>query len=225
MTSLSSSSIDTILFDLDGTLADSFAPIRSSFNQMLRHFGHDRELTESETLDLVGGPLDDSVARLLPAPLVSSGTSVFRRHYEKIYLEMTHPMAGAPDLLSEIFQRGQAQGVVTNKLGASAREIIRHFGWSSLLPLCLGEGDGLPLKPDPDMILYAAELLKTSPDNLLFVGDSPYDYMAARKAGCRICLLTTGTHRRDSLAPLAPDLLFDSLGELGRWLRELGRDQ
>ncbi|MCL4485004.1 MAG: HAD family hydrolase [Nitrospirae bacterium] len=224
MTSFSFSSIDTILFDLDGTLVDSFTPIRHSFNHMLRHFGQERELTERETLDLVGGPLDDSVARLLPAGLVSSGTSIFREHYEKVYLEMTYPMPGAPLLLSKIFQKGLSQGVITNKLGDSAREIIRHFGWSSLLPLCLGEGDGLPLKPNPDMILHAAQLLKKAPENMLFVGDSPFDLLAARKAGCRICLLTTGTHRREALITLGPDLLFDSLGDLGQWLRGPDRD-
>jgi HAD superfamily hydrolase (TIGR01509 family) len=221
--SFSPSSIDTILYDLDGTLADSFTPIRDSFNHMLRHFGLDRELSETDTLALVGGALDDSVARLLPNTSVSRGTAIFREHYETIFLERTHPMPGAPDLLEKIFRRGLPQGVITNKLGRSAREIIRHFGWNALLPLCLGEGDGLPLKPYPDMIVSAAKTLKTRPENLLFVGDSPFDFLAARKAGCRICLLTTGTHRRVELAPLRPDLLFDSLDELGEWLREPDR--
>ncbi|MDA8111516.1 MAG: HAD family hydrolase [Nitrospiraceae bacterium] len=223
MTSFLPSSIQAFLYDFDGTLADSFLPIRQSFNHMLRHFGHTRELSAEESLTLVGGPLEDSVARLLPLGQVAAGTSVFRAHYEKIYLELTRPMPGATDLLRSISKRGLPQGVVTNKLGRSARELVRHLGWERLLPLCLGEGDGLPLKPDPAMILAASEAMGIRPERLLFVGDSPFDFTAARKAGSRICLLTTGTHRKNELALLEPDLLFDSLEELEVWIREPGR--
>ncbi len=223
MTSFFRFSIQAVVYDFDGTLADSFLPIRHAFNHMLRHFGHTREVSREETLALVGGPLETSVARLLPSPLVSAGTSVFREHYEKISPEMTRPMPGATDLLRTIAGTGLPQAVVTNKLGASARELVRHLGWSRLLPLCLGEGDGLPLKPDPAMLLAAARTLDVPPENLLFVGDSPFDFSAARKAGSPICLVTTGTHRREELARMEPDLLFDSLHELGDWLREPGR--
>ncbi len=222
MTSFFPSAIQAILYDFDGTLADSFLPIRQSFNHMLRHFGHFRELSAEETLALVGGPLEDSVARLLPQDQVVAGTSIFRDHYEKIYLDLTKPMPGATDLLRTISKRGLPQGVVTNKLGRSARELVRHLGWDRHLPLCFGEGDGLPLKPDPAMIFAASDAMGISPGSLLFVGDSPFDFTAARKAGSRICLLTTGTHRQSELSGLDPDLLFDSLDELGVWIREPG---
>ena len=213
-----------LLFDLDGTLADSFRPIRESFNHMLRRFGMRRELSYQESLKLVGGPLEESVARLLPAEDVAFGTALFREHYASIYLDLTVPMPGATLLLEKMAERGLPQGVITNKLGSSARAIVRHFGWDRHLSLCLGEGDGLPLKPDPAMILSAAHQFGMSPDQILFVGDSPYDFGAARKAGSRIALVSTGTHPREELAAMQPDLMVEGLEELGEWLREPDKD-
>jgi HAD superfamily hydrolase (TIGR01509 family) len=206
-----------VVYDFDGTLADSFAPIRHSFNHMLRHFGNVRELTAEQSLALVGGPLEESVSRLLPPEHVAEGTAVFRSHYATLYLEQTHPMPGAGTLLGRIARSGLGQSVVTNKLGTSARELIAHFGWEGLLPFCLGEGDGYPLKPRPEMILAAAARMGVPTRDILFVGDSPFDFLAARAAGVRVCLLTTGTHSREELSALSPDLLFDGLDELGQW--------
>ncbi len=208
-----------LLYDFDGTLVDSFGPIRQSFNTMLHHLGIDRELSDSETMALVGGPLEESVSRLVPPSQVSDGTLIFRAHYEKIFLDLTYPMAGAGFFLENAAKAGLRQGVVTNKLGSSARAIVRHLGWDPLLPLCLGEGDGLRLKPDPAMILAASEGLGVPLDRILFVGDSPFDFQASRKAGCRICLVSTGTHTAEELSALGPDLLMKSLDNLWQWFR------
>ena len=218
-----SGTLRAILYDLDGTLADSFRPIRDSFNHMLKEFGHERVLSHDESLSLVGGGLEESVARLLSPQEVAKGTAVFRAHYESIFLETTHPMPGADHLLGEMARQGIAQGVVTNKLGTSARALIRHFGWEDSLSLCLGEHDGYELKPSPDMILAVAMQMGVAPRDLLFVGDSPFDREAGRRAGCPVILLTTGTHQEKELAALDPIAVVDSLWEVERWIRESGR--
>ena len=218
-----SGTLRAILYDLDGTLADSFLPIRESFNHMLKEFGQIRSLTHEESLALVGGGLEESVARLLSPADVSQGTAVFRAHYEAIFLEATHPMPGADRLLTEMALQGISQGVVTNKLGTSARALIRHFGWEDRLSLCLGEHDGYELKPSPEMILAAARQMGVVPGDLLFVGDSPFDREAGRRAGCPVILLTTGTHREKELLALDPLAVVNSLSEVGVWFRESGR--
>jgi phosphoglycolate phosphatase-like HAD superfamily hydrolase len=62
-----------------------------------------------------------------------------------------------------------------------------------------------------------------APRDILFVGDSPFDREAARRAGCPAVLLTTGTHREKELAALDPLAVLGSLSELGDFLRESGR--
>jgi HAD superfamily hydrolase (TIGR01509 family) len=151
---------------------------------------------------------------------------MFRSHYQSIYLQQTRPMVGAKEILEGIAESGRPQSVVTNKLGVSARELIGHFGWRKVLPHCLGEGDGFLLKPSPEMILAASSRMGVALSQILFVGDSPFDFEAARAAGIPICLLTTGTHGPDELRALTPDLLFDSLKELEEWFfRESGMDR
>ncbi len=218
-----SGSLQAILYDLDGTLADSFLPIRESFNHMLRHFGLSRQLTPEESLALVGGGLEESVARLLPAGEVARGTAVFRAHYESIYLETTHPMPHADEILQAIGAMGLPQGVVTNKLGTSARALVRHFKWESILSLCLGEHDGYALKPSPDMILAAAERMEIPPSRTLFVGDSPFDLEAGRRAGCQVVLLSTGTHTEEELVALLPESVEKNLSGVLEWIRGSGR--
>ncbi len=218
-------SFQALLYDLDGTLADSFHPIRESFNAMLRHFGLSRQLSPEESLQLVGGGLEESVAQLLPSQEVARGTAIFRTHYESIYLETTHPMPYADEILSEIKNLGLPQGVVTNKLGSSARALIRHFKWESLLSLCIGEHDGYALKPSPEMLLAAAERMNVPPSRILFVGDSPFDLEAGRRAGCPVVLLSTGTHTAAELAALRPDSVEESLSGVLTWIRGSGRDR
>jgi len=68
------------------------------------------------------------------------------------------------------------------------------------------------------MILEALSRLGASPENTLFIGDSPWDLHAARAACVPVCLIPTGTHPKKELLSLSPDFLFDDLGTLKKHL-------
>ena len=212
--------IKTVLFDLDGTLVDSFAPILLSFNQTLFELKTDIVLTHEKLLGLVGCSLDDSFRKLLPETDVERASSRFREIYTPIAGNETQLMPGAQELLSFLEEEKIPAAVVTNKMGEEARIITKSLGICPPALFTLGEGDGFPEKPAPDMLLEALSRIGTSCENTLFVGDSPWDFHAARAASIPVCLIPTGTHQKEELASLSPDWLFDNLEELHRHLKD-----
>ncbi len=212
--------IKTVLFDLDGTLVDSFAPILLSFNQTLFELKTDIVLTHEKLLGLVGCSLDDSFRKLLPETDVERASSRFREIYTPIAGNETQLMPGAQELLSFLEEEKIPAAVVTNKMGEEARIITKSLGICPPALFTLGEGDGFPEKPAPDMLLEALSRIGTSCENTLFVGDSPWDFHAARAASIPVCLIPTGTHQKEELEALSPDWLFDDLAELHRHLKD-----
>lgn len=207
-----------ILFDLDGTLVDSFRPIHNSFQAVLDAFAIDHILTWDEMMGIVGTSLRDSLRCIVPEEKADEGVLLFRAHYNRIVLDQTHPLPGAAELLEMLGRRGIPAGIVTNKKGDAARRISEHLGFRTRMTCVIGEGDGFPEKPAPDMLYEALRILGTSPGKTLFVGDSPYDFGAARAAGIPIALLPTGTHREKELANLEPDFFFPDLKHFFQWV-------
>lgn len=210
--------IEAVLFDLDGTLVDSFAPILLSFNQTLSELKTDIVLTHEKMLDLVGCSLDDSFRKLLPEADVEKASDRFRKIYTPLAESQTRLMSGARELLSFLKEAGIPCAVVTNKMGEEARLITSSLGISPPALFTMGEGDGFPEKPAPDMLIEALSRIGVSPGNALFVGDSPWDFHAARAACVPVCLMPTGTHHRQALQALSPDWLLENLEELHRHL-------
>ena len=209
-----------ILFDLDGTLVASFGPIHSSFQAVLDALSIDRTLSRKDMLSIVGTSLKDSLRCIIPEEKTDEGVLLFRAHYNRIVLDQTYPLPGAEEILEKLAQRKVPAGIVTNKKGDAARRIAEHLNFRKMLACVLGEGDGFPEKPAPDMLLEALRILGTSPGRTLFVGDSPYDFGAARAAGLPIVLLPTGTHREDELRALDPDFFFSDLTHFFQWIEQ-----
>ena len=210
-------SFRAIFFDLDGTLVDSFAPIHSSFHFALKSLDIPRQLSWSEMMALVGTSLEDSFRRLVPEPVVHDGVTLFREHYNKIVLEQTFLLPGSLELLKGLESQKTPAAVITNKKGDAARRILNHLDLLPLLRFCLGEADGFREKPAPDMIFEGLRRIRTAPTETLFLGDSPYDFHAARASGVSIVLLPTGTHTPEELKSLSPDYSFPDLKGFSDW--------
>ena len=71
------------------------------------------------------------------------------------------------------------------------------------------------------MLHAAIRILGTPPGQTLFVGDSPYDFQAARRAEIPVVLLPTGTHPEEELRKLEPDHFFSDLEQFGKWVLEV----
>ena len=191
-----------VLFDFDGTLADSAPDLADALNRLLAQHGHEPLPLERAR------PFASAGARgLIQAGFgVKPGDAEYaalRESFLELYAErtcvQTRLFPGIAELLQELKGRGLAWGVVTNKATRFTEAALLAL---NLQPDCVACGDTTPhLKPHPASLLHAAEQLKLAPDACVYLGDDPRDMKAARAAGMRPIAVDWGYHHPESGAP------------------------
>ncbi|MER9254224.1 phosphoglycolate phosphatase [Mesorhizobium sp. M0598] len=215
-----------ILFDLDGTLVDSAPDIAAAVNELLA--GRDLPpLRLDQVKAMIGGGIRKLVERAFAAsgtPLLGSALDEANRVMAPIYRRhltgRTRLMPGVREVLTHLHLSGIAMAVVTNKPQLAAREILLHFRLTDYLGAIVG-GDAVTyLKPAPDALLLALDLLQVEPRDTLMVGDSSADVAAARAAGMAVILLRGG-YSQIPVEELCADLVCDSLFDLPSAMQRL----
>lgn len=123
-----------ILFDLDGTLVDSFAGIAASLRHALAGCGLDPDVPLGR--ELVGPPLKELLAPWVPAgdaAMLDRAVQAFKAHYDVHGCRLAEPFEGVGDLLEALSERGTRATIVTNKRSVPARAIVESLGWSRYL--------------------------------------------------------------------------------------------
>jgi len=205
-----------VFFDLDGTLADTVELILCSFRHtMATHLG---ETPPDEAwISTLGTPLRDQLLDFARDPdeavAMLETYSVFQ---QGVHDEMVRPFPGALEVVRELASRGSRLAVVTSKRGAVARRTMEVCGLWDAIELVVSADDVVRGKPDPEPVRRAmASLgLEGRPEDVLFVGDSPFDLRAGRAAGTRTAAVSWGPFARHRLEAEAPDYFLRSLAEL-----------
>ena len=190
---------EAVLFDVDGTLVDSAPDMCRALNLALRDVGRP-PVQVSDIYDMIGGigrgKITDQVIALTGGPKeVCDEAEIFtgfRNYYFSDLLFLTRPYPLIPDLLADLHSKNIKMAACTNKNEKSAREMLEQIGWADYFPVILG-GDSLSTrKPEPEMLLHAAERLGVLPQNSLMVGDTISDTLAANRAGMDCAFVSYG---------------------------------
>jgi phosphoglycolate phosphatase len=177
-----------VLFDFDGTLADTAADLSRALNQLRTARGlHELPLDDlrphasSGARGLIGAGLG-----ILPEhPEFKPLRDDFLRHYERDICVESKLFPGMDELLARIEARGLRWGIVTNKSTKLTRLIVRTLKLEARAA-CVVCGDTTPhLKPNPASLLYAAKELALAPQDCIYLGDDLRDIQAAKAAGMR----------------------------------------
>lgn len=216
-----------VLFDLDGTLIDTLPALTSSLNAVLSEDGL-RRLKPEEVRLLVGDGIKVLMARVLAAvgvPPPDDGTLMaalarFSAHYDADPGAGCAPFPHAAEILGALMGLGYGLGVVTNKPEAPARELLTRYALAPALGAVVGGDTTDHLKPHPEPMLFAADLLGVAPQNTVMVGDSINDVTAARRAGMRVIAVSYG-YSRISAAEMGADAVIDRLADLPRAIAAL----
>lgn len=205
--------VQAVLFDFDGTLADSFAAIAASTNHTRQKYGLP-PLPEAEVRGYVGYGLDNLMQTLVPTAPVEEAVAVYREHHWEAMLAGTHLMAGVADTLAELDRRGYRLAVCSNKRVEFTRRLVEALGVGWLFETVLGPADvGVP-KPHPAMLLEAARRLGVSPAESLYVGDMAVDVEAGKAAGMMVVIIVGGAGDPAATLAAGPDHVLDSFADL-----------
>lgn len=201
----------TVLFDLDGTLADTIHLIVESYNHTLATIGQHRD--PDEIRSWIGRALVETFEDVDPAR-----ANELDRTYREWNLAHTDQLirryAGVPELLSALAEAGVTMGVVTSKRRATAARAMVAVGIEGMLPILAGLEDTPTHKPGPAPLRHALHQLGVDPADCVYVGDAAVDVLAARAAGMSSVAVTWGAGLRPTLVAADPDHLVDSVEDL-----------
>lgn len=215
--------IDTILFDLDGTLLNTLDDLCDSVNFALAKNGYPTR-TIDEVRFMVGEGVRLLVERALPSGAKNDAATVdkvladFSAHYNEHSGDKTRPYAGVPQMLEEACARYKT-AVVSNKYQRAVDDLKNAV--FPYLSLAVGEDLSRKRKPAPDGVLYALEKLKSRAENAVYVGDSDIDILTARNASLPVIGVAWGFRGRAFLEEQGADEIIDSPSELLNAVRRL----
>lgn len=221
--------IDAVVFDLDGTLADTFALLLAAFDEATRP-QRGRPLTHAEMVAHFGpgaGTEAAIICALSGSPVDAPPTDcldTFYRVYEARHGELVRLFPGIRHALDTARERGCRIGLVTGKGRRSADITLRELGIAPYFD-AIATGDDAPApKPDPRGLLTVLERLGTPPARALFLGDSVADLGAGQAASTLVAAVLWNNPPEPALLDAAPDFLLRNGDDLATLLDRLTSD-
>ena len=204
-----------VLFDLDGTLADTLPLCIEAFRLAVEP-ATGRSLADAEIIATFGPSEEGTIHALAPQHYAES-LAAYLRHYERLHAQYPAPFAGITALLQDLRDRGIRLGLVTGKGAESTRLSLRQLGLDEVFEVV---ETGSPLGPRKAEALR--QVLRTwdlAPPEAVYIGDAPSDVSAARAAGVPVVAAAwAATADSEALQALQPDALADSVDALRAWL-------
>lgn len=206
--------IRAVLYDFDGTLADSTELIMRCYRHtMTTHLGECPP--DEEWLSGFGTPLTDQIARFSRTPReYEAMLDTYRTHQDELFDAELRPFAGADETLAELERRGMPMAIVTSRLRRATLRGLDVCGLARHFDVIITPEDVTHAKPDPEPVLAALARLGVAAHEALFVGDSPHDIAAGRAAGTRTAGVLWGPFPRAALEEAGPDFLLTRQDEV-----------
>lgn len=200
--------VKTVLFDLDGTLADSLPLIRHTYFTVFSELG--LGWGKGEVMHWIGRPLKDIAEYFAGIDRADFFIERYQHHYHRDHDQYTSLYPGTLEMLEELKERDIKIGLVTSKGLPVTVRTVEYTGLVKYLGAIVTASDVKNHKPLPEPVLKAMELLGAAPEETLFVGDSPYDLEAGKAAGVRVLGVPWGICSAEDLAGHGPVMILDS---------------
>jgi phosphoglycolate phosphatase len=203
-----------VLFDLDGTLVDSYAALAEAVNHARRAHGLE-ELSISHIRGSVGDGLDMLLRRAFDTDDVPpSAREAFESRYDEICCEKSTILTDVESTLKSLRDFGVAMAVCTNKRTRLSKKILTFLNLAPYFSAIVGPDLAGAAKPDAKHVLHALESTRCTANDALFVGDMPVDVQAARNSGMDIAVIATGSSTAAELIAASPDHLLARFSDL-----------
>ena len=209
-----------IIFDLDGTLINTIDDLGQACNHALSACGFPTHKIEDYPR-LVGNGINKLIERALPEEHRNEATVLrLREHFVPFYdqhnCDLTRPYDGIPELLQTLKAAGHTLAVASNKYQAATEKIVAHF-FPNTFDVVLGEREGIPRKPDPQIVWNIIHRLSPLASNLspiYYIGDSLVDAATAKAAALPFVACTWGFCTKEQLQTAQPNYMVSHPSEI-----------
>ncbi|MBQ8140192.1 MAG: HAD family hydrolase [Clostridia bacterium] len=208
-----------LIFDLDGTLADTIESIRHAINLAAEKFGYP-EKSYDEVRAAIGDGAMALMRRVMPQGDAENDSAVkkflacYEAMYDVTYSEADKCYDGIPEALEALKERGYTIAVLSNKQDNYVKLITSEIIKDGIASLAAGQLEGYPTKPDPTVPLLIADKLGFSAENTVFIGDGETDVMTAKNAGMVSVGCAWGYRGKEVLAKYGADYIISKPSEL-----------
>jgi phosphoglycolate phosphatase len=208
--------IRAVTLDLDGTLVDTAIEIGLALNEMLAEFGLPVVSLEAATA-LIGRGVRSLVERAIAdaggATDLDRAVERFEAHYARIVGTGAPLFPGVVEGLAALRDAGFSLAIVTNKPRAFTMRLLDSLGIEGFFAAVIAGDDGHPRKPSGEMLAAAAHAMDVEIGEMLMLGDSDNDVLAARDAGCAVWCVPYGYNEGRPASSLACDRMVATVAD------------
>ena len=206
--------LDTVIFDLDGTLLDTLDDLYLSVNHILSKYNFPLR-TKDEVRMFVGNGVPKLIERALPKghgkEIFDSALADFKKYYGAHCNDNTKPYPQINESLSCLKARGYKIAVVSNKVDFATKSLCSDY-FGDLVDVAIGQREGIEKKPAPDSVFEAMRILNSK--EAVYIGDSDVDIMTAKNANLPCIVVTWGFRDRDFLFRSGGEIFANNTDEM-----------
>lgn len=217
--------IKAVLFDFDGTIADTIPAIREGVNNTMRLYGYP-EHSYAEILVFINHGARELIRQAMPADAAENPAQVDRvladydAQYRAVYRQTREAYAGVPELIDRLHRSGYRIGVLSNKQDEFVKQLSRQVLLPGSYDSAHGVAPGQPPKPDPYIPAMTARELGVSLAECAMVGDSDVDIATAMNAGMTHIGVDWGYRDRSFLLAHGATRIAHTPDEVERFVKE-----
>lgn len=219
--------VKAVLFDLDGTIANTLKDLADASNFALDFYGFPTYETEKYRY-FVGRGIPNLIKNIVPSEKGDEQTlqrvmAKFFEYYNVHYADNTCVYSGVPELFETLQKMGIKFAVVTNKAHSAAIEVVKRL-YGDTVSVVIGQSDAYPIKPAPEMPTAAAKQLGVQTTDCLFVGDSGVDCQTGVNCGAVSVGVSWGFREKDELWSNGAKYIVDTPEEIIDIIKRLNND-
>ncbi|RDU37679.1 pyrophosphatase PpaX [Neobacillus piezotolerans] len=204
--------IDTILFDLDGTLIDTNDLIINSFMHTLNRY-YPNKYTRDDVLPFMGPTLRETFEPMNPEA-VEEMIATYRDFNHANHDLLVKEFTGVFETVKALKEGGYKLGIVTTKMHDVVLKGLKLSKLDQFFDVIIALDHVTNAKPDPEPIMLALEQLGSKPETAIMVGDNYHDILAGKNAGTKTAAVAWSLKGREYLEKFEPDFMLESMADI-----------